>query len=608
LKQGKIIVIRIISLSLYAFAVLVIGFIAQPPIILAQGIDPGASSAVDPSNDPATNPALYGRHIVTPVISNQGMVSTQDIVATRVGAQILADGGNAVDAAVATAFALAVVHPSAGNLGGGGFMLVYLAAQDRTIAIDYREVAPMAASRDMFLDDNGNVDNERARDSHLSAGVPGTVAGMYHALSNYGTMAWPDVIAPAIRLAEEGMIMPYDFASSLRSARDKLTSHPATRAVFYKENGDPYGAGERFVQADLGATLRLIANQGPDAFYRGEIADLIVAEMERGGGLITHQDLANYRARERDAVRGTYRGFEIASMPPPSSGGIHIIQMLNILENFDLAALGAGSANAYHLIAEAMRYAFADRAEHLGDPDYYDVPVEWITSKEYGRELAAQINMDHARPSSEVSAGTPQPYDSPNTTHFSIADKAGNVVSNTYTLNLLFGSGQMVTGAGFLLNDEMDDFSSKPGVPNAFLLIGNEANAIEPGKVPLSSMSPTIVFKDGKPWMATGGAGGSQIISVTLQNIINMIDFDMNLAEAVLAPRIHHQWLPDMLYIQPGISPDTQAILAARGHALGVQRYFGRTASIAIENGVYFGFVDPRALGGGALGPDYLRQ
>ena len=557
-------------------------------------------------NNPGTDPRLYNMHIETPVISTQGMVATQDAIASRIGAQILADGGNAVDAAVAVGFALAVAHQSAGNLGGGGFMMVYLAQEDKTIAIDYREVAPLAAFRDMYLDADGNVDNEVARFSRASSGVPGTVAGMYHALTNYGTMTWQQVMAPAIKLAAEGFHMPYDFSSQLRSKRDRFSASPAAMEVYYHADGEPIAPNELFIQDDLAATLRLIASEGPDVFYKGKIADQIVAEMQRGNGYITLEDLANYRVREREPVHGTYRGYEIVSMPPPSSGGLHIIQMLNVLENFDLASMGAGSANAYHVIAEAMRYAYADRAVHLGDPDFYDVPVKWITSKEYGAELASQIDMDHARPSSEVSAGTPMPHDSPNTTHYSIADKAGNVVANTYTLNLSYGSAIMVTGAGFLLNNQMDDFSSKIGAMNAFRLLGNEANAIEAGKVPLSSMSPTIVFKNGVPFMLSGGAGGSQIISATIQNIINVIDFDMNIAEAVHAPRIHQQWKPDKLYLQPGISPDTQALLRQKGHELSVWEYFGRTASLTIENGVFFGVADPRAIGGSAEAPDRL--
>ncbi len=568
--------------------------LAQPVITLAQAVNP------------AINPSLYKLNIQTPVISTEGMVATQDKIASRIGAQVLANGGNAVDAAVAVGFALAVAHQSAGNLGGGGFMLVYLAEEDRTIAIDYREVAPLAAHRDMYLDEQGNVDIRKTRFSFASAGVPGTVLGLHHALSNYGTITWQQAIAPAIKLASEGFLMPYDFSSQLHMYKNRLSRHPATKDVYYGDDGTPIAPSELFVQEDLARTLKMISDEGPDAFYHGEIADMIVAEMERGEGIITHEDLATYSVRERETVRGTYRGYDIVSMPPPSSGGLHIIQMLNILENFNLSKMGAGSAASYHVMAEAMRYAYADRAVHLGDPDFYDVPVGWITSKEYGAELAAKIDMNRARPSSEVSAGTPTPHDSPNTTHFSIADKFGNVVSNTYTLNLSYGSGLMITGAGFIMNDEMDDFSAKPGVMNAYRLIGNEANSIEAGKVPLSSMSPTIVFKDGKPFMLSGGAGGSQIISATLQNIINVIDFDMNIAEAVNFPRIHHQWKPDKLYLQPGISPDTQAILRQYGHDLSVWEYFGRTASVAIEDGVFFGVADPRAIGGSAEAPDQI--
>ena len=558
------------------------------------------------AQNPATDPSLYGRQIHTPVISTEGMVSTQDKIASRVGAQILADGGNAIDAAVAVGFALAVVHQSAGNIGGGGFMLVYLAEEDRSIAIDYREIAPKSAHKDMFLDENGNVDIQKVRFSHAAAGVPGTVAGMHHALTNYGTMTWGQVMAPAIKLATDGFAMPYDFSSQIRSKRAVFSKSPATMAVYFDETGEPIAPSAIFKQPDLARTLTVISQQGPDGFYKGEVADMIVAEMQRGNGYITHEDLENYKAREREMVRGTYRGYEITSMPPPSSGGLHIIQMLNILENFDLASMGAGSADAYHVIAEAMRYAFADRAVHLGDPAYYDVPTNWITSKAYAAKLAAEINMGHARPSSEVRAGTANPAATTATTHFSIADKAGNVVSNTYTLNLSYGSGIMVSGAGFLLNNEMDDFSAKLGAMNAYKLIGNQANSIEAGKVPLSSMSPTIVFKDGKPFLISGGAGGSQIITATLQNIINVIDFNMNIAEAVNAPRIHHQWKPDQLFLQQGISPDTQALLRQKGHELSVWSFFGRTASVLIDDGVFFGVTDPRSIGGSAESPDQL--
>jgi gamma-glutamyltranspeptidase/glutathione hydrolase len=562
--------------------------------------------AVLAADNPATDPKLYQSKTIFPVMSTEGMVVTQDKLASRVGAQVLADGGNAIDAAVAVGFALSVVHPSAGNLAGGGFMLVYLADEDRTIAIDYREVAPLAATKDMYLDKDGNVDKEMVRYSHASAGVPGTVMGLHHALTNYGTMTWAEVIAPSIKLASEGFKMPYDFAMELRAQKKKLIKHPAVREIFYANNGKPIDAREILIQKDLATTLKTIAMSGADGFYKGKVADLFIAEMKRGNGLITHEDLAMYKARERDVVKGTYRGYEIASMPPPSSGGLHIIQMLNILENFDLKKMGANSANAYHVMAEAMRYAFADRAVHLGDPDYYDVPVNWIISKEYGAELAAKIDPNKARPSSEVAAGTPKPHESSNTTNFSTADKFGNSVTNTYTLNLSYGSGLMVTGTGMFLNDEMDDFSAKPGVMNVYKLIGNQANAIQAGKVPLSSMSPTIVFKDGKPWILTGGGGGSQIITSVLQNIINMIDFDMSAAEAVYANRMHHQWKPDKLFIQNGISPDTVRLLQAKGHAVANWGFHARANVLAIENGVFFGASDPRKDGGSALAPDLI--
>ena len=430
-----------------------------------------------------------------PVIDSGGMVASQNEIASRVGAMILAEGGNAVDAAVAVGFALSVTTPRAGNIGGGGFMMVYLADSKQTIAIDYREMAPPGATRDMFLDADGNVDNERARFSPLSSGVPGTVAGMHLALSKYGTMSWREVLAPAIRLAEKGIIVSYDMAENLRMRRDRLSRNEAARKAFYKDNGDTYRAGELFKQKDLAWSLKQIAKDGPDAFYRGKIARKIVAEMERAGGLIDAQALAAYKPVERQPVHGDYRGYEIMAMPPPSSGGIHVIQMLNILENFPVAELGAGSADNVHLLTEVQRLAFADRSKHLGDPDFYDVPANWLLSKEYAGQLAAGIDMQNARPSTEVAPGVPAMHESPDTTHFSVIDRDGNVVANTYTLNFSYGNYIVVPGAGFLLNNEMDDFVSAPGVPNAFGMLGGKANEIESGKRPLSSMTQSSSSK-----------------------------------------------------------------------------------------------------------------
>ena len=452
-----------------------------------------------------------------PVIGKGGMVSSQRALASRIGADILRQGGNAVDAAVATGLALAVTLPRAGNLGGGGFMLVHLAQQNKTIAIDYREMAPKAAHRDMFLDADGTVDQRKSRFSHLSSGVPGTVAGLAHALEQYGTMSWKQVVAPSIKLAEQGITVSYDLSENLKSRRAWLTANPATAKAYYKKSGVPYEPGEVLVQPDLAWSLRQLAERGPEAFYSGEIARKIAAEMKAAGGLITLDDLSNYRVAERPVVSTAYRGYQVVSMPPTSSGGVHIAQMLNILEHFSVGEMGAGSADATHLLAEVMKLAYADRSEYLGDPDHYQVPVKGLTSKAYAGELAKGISMAAAKASADIRPGNPLPYESPDTTHFSVMDAQGNAVSNTYTLNFSYGSGIVIPGTGILMNNEMDDFSAKPGVPNAFGLVGGEANSIQPTKRPLSSMTPTMIFRDGKPFVVTGSPGGSRIITTVLQ-------------------------------------------------------------------------------------------
>lgn len=538
-----------------------------------------------------------------PVAGRSGMVVSQEMLASQVGAEILARGGNAVDAAVAVGFALAVTLPRAGNLGGGGFMLIYLAEQDRVVALDYREMAPAAAHRDMYLDEMGEVDQQRVRFSHKASGVPGTVAGLYHAHQRFGSLKWSELLKPAVRLAREGIVVNYDLADSLKRRHQRLTRNPATREAFFKRGGEPYEAGELLVQKDLAWTLKQIARQGPKAFYEGAVARRIVADMEANGGLITMQDLANYRVREREPVRGDYRGYEIVSMPPPSSGGIHLIQMLNVLEHFPLSEYGPGSADHLHVLVEAMRLAYADRAEHLGDPDFYEVPAAWLTGKDYARELAAGIDMSKARKSAEVNPGQPAPPESFDTTHFSVMDKAGNMVSSTYTLNFSYGSGLTVTGAGFLLNNEMDDFSAKPGVPNAFGLLGGEANAVAAGKRPLSSMTPTMVFKDGQPFLSTGSPGGSRIITAVLQLIVNVIDHGMNIADATHQPRIHHQWLPDIVQHERLVNPDTLRILAQRGHDVRSSTALGALETLMFDGTTFYGCADPRRPGSGAVAP-----
>ena len=532
---------------------------------------------------------------VHPVYAANGMVASQEQLATAVGVDILRRGGNAVDAAVAVGFALAVTLPAAGNLGGGGFMMVHDAASGETVAIDYREMAPGGATRDMFLNVDGDADPNLSRFTPLAVGVPGTVAGLALALEEYGTMPLAEVLAPAIALAEDGFEVTAELSQSLKRSRERLTRWPSTAAIFYHSDGRAYEPGEILRQPDLAASLRLIAAEGPDAFYEGAIADAIAAEMRRSGGIITRDDLAAYEAKLRAPVTGSYRGTDIQSMPPPSSGGTHVVQILNILEGYDIAAHGAGSAASIHLMAEAMKRAYADRSEYLGDSDFVDVPVAGLTDKDYATELRALIDPEQATPSEAIGHGDPFAYESDQTTHFSVVDAAGNAVSNTTTLNFSYGVGLVAEGTGILLNNEMDDFSAKPGVPNAFGLIGGDANAVEAGKRPLSSMSPTIVLKDGTVFLVTGSPGGSRIITTVLQVILNVIDHGMNVAEAAAAPRIHHQWLPDELRVEDGLSPDTVRLLEAMGHNVVVKSTMGSTQSILRrEDGALFGASDPR--------------
>lgn len=546
-------------------------------------------------------PVVSFKATSSPTIGMNGMVVSVETNASKAGLEILKKGGNAVDAAVATGFALAVTHPSAGNIGGGGFMMVYLSKLDKTLAFDYREMAPALSHRDMFLDANGNVDNAKARASMAASGVPGTVAGLVHIQTKYGTLPLAQVMQPAIRLAEEGFNISWSLHASLSNRQSKLKSDAASAGYFYKADGSLYQPGELWIQSDLAHSLKLIAAKGAKGFYEGETADKIVAAMKAGAGLITHADLKNYKVIERQAISGTFRGYKVVSMPPPSSGGIHMVQMLNILEGYDLRAMGHNSAAYVHRLNESMRYAYADRSKYLGDADFVDVPVKALIDKTYAASIRSKINPDIATRSSDVSPAKKLPYESNETTHYSVADKFGNVVSNTYTLNTGYGNGKSVTGAGFLLNNEMDDFSSKPGTPNVYGLVGGEANAIESGKRPLSSMTPTIVFKDGKPFIATGTPGGSTIITNTMQQVLNMIEFDMNPMEANVAPRIHHQWLPDMLFLEPGFSPDTINILKNMGHNIPQRngkirtRVIGSVQTILIKGGVLQGAADPRS-------------
>ena len=544
-------------------------------------------------------PVSYGVDSDTfhPVKAQHGMVASVDALATQVGVEILRQGGNAVDAAVAVGFALAVTHPQAGNLGGGGFMLLRTAS-GRATAIDFREMAPGHASRDMFLDKQGNADSKLSLTSHLASGTPGTVAGLALAAQKYGTLPLSTLLAPAIRLARDGIPVNDALADDLKTyGKEVLITHPNSKAIFYKADGTPWQKGDRLVQKNLAHSLQLIARQGPDAFYKGEIADEIAGEMAQHGGLINKADLAAYRAVERQPISGTYRGYEVFSMPPPSSGGIHIVQILNILEKFDLAKMGFGSADAMQVMAEAEKYAYADRSEYLGDPDFVKVPWQALTSKAYAKTLAQQIDVAKARPSSEIKPGKLEPYESNQTTHFSVVDKQGNAVAVTYTLNTYFGSGIVAGKSGILMNNEMDDFSAKPGTPNVYGLVGGEANAVQPAKRPLSSMSPTIVAKGGKTWLVTGSPGGSRIITTVLQMVVNSIDFGMNVAEATNAPRFHHQWLPDQLRVEKGFSPDTLRLLEAKGQHVKVLPSMGSTQSIMIgPDGMLYGASDPRSI------------
>ncbi len=561
-----------------------------PASVAAQDKGTGAHIQYDTSYD-----------ILSPVYAKLGMVSSEHALATQVGVDILKRGGNAVDAAVAVGFALAVVLPNAGNIGGGGFMLIHDAKSGKDIALDFRELAPALAHRDMFLDQDGKIIHGSSTSSHLAVGVPGTVAGFDLAIKKYGSLPLKELIAPAIRLAEQGFTVSPHLAAMLEASRTQLAPWASSRAIFFRGER-PLRAGEQLVQKDLAQSLRLIARDGAAAFYQGEIAQKIVAEMQKHGGMISLADMKNYRAIERAPVTGNYRGYQVVSMPPPSSGGVHIIQMLNMLEPFPIAGQGLNSAKNVHLMAEVMKLAYADRAEYLGDPDHIKVPVQGLTSPHYAQELIKKIDLNHATPSSSIKPGKPLPYESDQTTHYSVADRHGNVVATTYTLNLLFGSGIVATGTGITLNNEMDDFSVKAGVPNAFGLIGGEANAVAANKRPLSSMTPTMVLKDGKPYMVTGSPGGSRIITTTLQIILNTIDHQLNAAEASTALRMHHQWEPDVIRLEKGFNQDSTDKLKQMGHKIIIGRTMGRTQTIKITPEGFEGYADPRNPDGRALG------
>lgn len=547
--------------------------------------------------------AIYSEDAIQhPLWAKNGMVSSQEALASNVGLDILKQGGNAVDAGVAVGFALAVTLPRAGNIGGGGFMMIYDAKQGKTVALDYREKAPMSSTRDMYLDADGNAVSDLSRYHGLAVGVPGTVAGLLKALDEHGTMTRQQVMAPAIAMARDGIEVTAGLTDSLTALSDRMQKWPSTKKIFFKADGSAYQPGEQLRQPELARSLQLIADKGTDGFYKGETASKLVKAVNEAGGKMSMQDLADYEAINRTPVKGNYRGYEIVSMPPPSSGGIHIVQILNILEGYPLKDYGQNSAQTIHLMAEAMQLAYADRAEYLGDSDFIDVPVSGLTSRKYANELRRLIDPNKATPASTIKANNPLPYESDQTTHFSVIDKQGNAIANTYTLNFSYGTGLVAEGTGILLNNEMDDFSAKPGVPNAYGLLGGEANSVEPNKRPLSSMSPTLVFKDAKPYIVTGSPGGSRIITTVTQIISNVIDHDMNIAEATNAPRIHDQWLPDEIRIEKALNVDTIKKLESMGHTVSPKASMGSTQSIMLTPSGVYGSSDPRSVDAAVVG------
>jgi gamma-glutamyltranspeptidase/glutathione hydrolase len=529
-----------------------------------------------------------------PVRAKNGMVVSVEPHATEVGVKILQAGGNAVDAAVAVGLALAVTHPGAGNLGGGGFMLVRL-ADGRTAFLDFRERAPAAASRNMYLDSNGKATQDSTL-GYRASGVPGTVRGLELASQKFGKLPWAQLVRPAAELASKGYALSYSEANSMRGGGRGMEPFPESKRIFLRD-GKYFEPGETFLQADLGRTLDRIARLGAKDFYEGETATLLAADMQKHGGLITLDDLKNYKAIERPPLTGKYRGYDIITAPPPSSGGVGILQMLGVLEGTDFAKTGPGSATAVHYITEAMRHFFADRSEHLGDPDFVKVPLTAMLDPKYILKIRGSIDAEKATPSSQVHAAVFTGRESNETTHFSVADAQGNVVAVTYTLNGGYGSKVTATGLGFLLNNEMDDFAPKPGEANMYGLIQGEFNAIQPGKTPLSSMVPTILMRDGKPFAVLGSPGGPTIINTVLEVAINMIDWNMNVQDAVNWPRFHHQWLPDELRMENGYSPDTIDLLTKRGYMVKRVGAQGECAAIRFNNGWLEGAADPRSGG-----------
>ena len=538
--------------------------------------------------------------IVHPEVGENGMVVSQHYLATNVGHSILEEGGNAYDASIAVAFALAVVLPRAGNIGGGGFMIMFDETSQQSYSIDYREVAPEAATKNMFLSSDGSVNKIKARQGVLSIGVPGTVYGMWEVHKKFGSLPWSELLAPAIELAEEGFLISPFMADALNRRYEKLGKYKDFNRIFYSNY--PVKMSQRLKQPNLANTLKIISVNGAKGFYEGEVAKKIDAFMKQNGGLITKKDLKNYRPIWRETLQGTFNEFEIVSMGPPSSGGIHVIQMLNILENYDLMKMGHNSPTYTALLTESMKYAYADRSKYLGDPQFYDVPVQSLISKEYAKNIYKKIKLNLITSSDVIHPGSELKHESMDTTHFSVADKNGNIVSNTYTLNSGYGSGVIINGTGILMNNEMDDFVSAPGAPNQFGLIGGEANKIEPFKRPLSSMTPTIVLKNGKPVFATGSPGGSRIITTVLQFLLNTLVFKMEISDATIAPRIHHQWKPDVLMLETGFDMLHAKKIESFGQKIYLSGPGTALESIEIKDGLFYGFGDTRRPDSSAKG------
>ncbi len=543
---------------------------------------------------------LNSKSITQPVLGKDGMVVTQHFLATEIGSEVLLNGGNAFDASIAVAFALAVVLPRAGNIGGGGFMVLYDESSNSFEALDYRERAPEKSYKEMFLNQDGTMNGDISTIGYKSIAVPGTVHGMWAIHKRYGTLSWKSLIDPAINLAREGFRITPMMADTLNENYDKLSKFESTKKIFLSQK--PMEFGILLKQPDLANTLEIISIDGVDGFYQGKVAQKITSEMKKNGGLISLKDLKKYRSVWRKPLIGDYKNFKIVTMPPPSSGGIHIIQMLNILNHFSLPDLKHNSPEYSLLLAEIMKYAYADRSKYLADPDFEKVPVEYLISRKYSQEIASRISVGSYTNSDLIAPGIAASHESLDTTHFSIADQYGNLVSNTYTINSTYGSKVVIEGTGILMNNEMDDFSAAPGIPNQFGLLGDESNEIEPFKRPLSSMSPTIIFDMNKPFMVTGSPGGSKIITAVLQNILNVIEFDMEISDAISTPRIHHQWKPDVLSLEYGFDETHAQSISKLGQPIIFEEPGTSLEAIMIRNNIFYGYGDTRRPDSKAIG------